>query len=48
MELNTTGPAKYICLKLSKVMRKVHKYYENKLTAFGINNKIKKPGVRNG
>ncbi|MBS4030941.1 MAG: MarR family transcriptional regulator [Clostridiales bacterium] len=36
MELNTTGPAKYICFKLSKVMRKVQKYYENRLVAFGI------------
>lgn len=36
MELNTLGPAKYICFKLSKVLRKVHKYYENRLSAFGI------------
>jgi|GEM_PF-5680237 len=27
---NIGGPSKYICFKLSKVMRKVQRYYENK------------------
>jgi len=31
-----TGPSKYICFKLSKVMRKVQRYYENNLSSFGI------------
>lgn len=30
------GPSKYICFKLSKVMRKVQRYYESNLSSFGI------------
>jgi len=30
------GPNKYICYKLSKVMRKVQKYYEQKLEPYAI------------
>lgn len=31
-----TGPSKYICFKLSRVMRKVQRYYENNLSSFGV------------
>ncbi|HBV98949.1 MAG: MarR family transcriptional regulator [Peptococcaceae bacterium BICA1-7] len=31
-----TGPSKYICFKLSKVMRKVQRYYESNLSSFGV------------
>lgn len=30
------GPSKYICFKLSTVMRKVQRYYESNLSSFGI------------
>jgi len=30
------GPSKYICFKLSRVMRKVQRYYENSLSSFGV------------
>lgn len=30
------GPSKYLCFKLSKVMRKVQRYYENSLSSFGV------------
>ena len=30
------GPSKYICFKLSRVMRKVQRYYESNLSSFGI------------
>ncbi|MFZ5643230.1 MAG: MarR family winged helix-turn-helix transcriptional regulator [Bacillota bacterium] len=33
---NIGGPSKYICFKLSKVMRKVQRYYENNLSSFGV------------
>jgi len=32
----TGGPSKYICFKLSRVMRKVQRYYESNLSSFGI------------
>lgn len=31
-----TGPSKYTCFKLSKVMRKVQRYYEKNLSSFGV------------
>lgn len=30
------NPSKYICYKLSRVMRKVHRYYESKFSQYGI------------
>jgi len=30
------GPSKYICFKLSTVMRKIQRYYESSLSSFGI------------
>ena len=30
------GPEKYICFKLNKVRRKIHRYYESKLAPFNI------------
>lgn len=37
MEKNDIGgPSKYLCFKLSKVMRKVQRYYENNLSSFGV------------
>lgn len=33
---NIGGPSQYICFKLSKVMRKVQRYYESNLSPFGI------------
>lgn len=30
------GPENYICFKLNKVRRKIHRYYESKLTSFNI------------
>lgn len=30
------GPSKYICFKLSRVVRKVQRYYESNLSSFGI------------
>lgn len=37
MEINSSGgPSKYICFKLSKVMRKVQRYYENNLSSFSV------------
>jgi len=30
------GPSKYVCFKLSTVMRKVQRYYESNLSSFGI------------
>jgi len=37
-EMNTISsrPSKYICYKLSRVMRKVHRYYESSFSQFGI------------
>ena len=35
-EVKTTGPSKYICFKLSKVMRKVQRYYESELAFYNI------------
>lgn len=36
MRQNETGPEQYVCFKLSKVMRKVQRYYEQKLTPFDL------------
>ena len=33
---NIEGPEKYICFKLNKVGRKIHRYYESKLAPFNI------------
>jgi len=33
---NNSRPSKYVCYKLSRVMRKVHRYYESKLSHYGI------------
>ena len=33
---NTEGPENYICFKLNKVRRKIHRYYESKLSPFNI------------
>jgi len=33
---NSTRPSKYLCYKLSRVMRKVHRYYESNLSQYGI------------
>ncbi|MGQ9825899.1 MAG: MarR family winged helix-turn-helix transcriptional regulator, partial [Desulfotomaculales bacterium] len=30
------GPARYICFKLNRVMRKIQRYYENGLSPYGI------------
>ena len=32
----TDGPENYICFKLNKVRRKIHRYYETKLAPFNI------------
>lgn len=31
-----TGPSRYICFNLSRVMRRVQRYYESSLSSFGI------------
>lgn len=31
-----SGPSRFICFKLAKVMRKVQRYYESRLAPFGI------------
>lgn len=31
-----SGPEKFLCFKLSRVMRKVQRYYENRLSPFGV------------
>ncbi len=33
---NTEGPERFICFKLNKVRRKIHRYYEGKLAPFNI------------
>jgi len=33
---NTQGPENYICFKLNKVRRKIHRYYESELAPFDI------------
>ncbi|OPY21438.1 MAG: hypothetical protein A4E26_01628 [Methanobacterium sp. PtaU1.Bin097] len=33
---NTEGPERFICFKLNKVRRKIHRYYEGKLASFNI------------
>lgn len=33
---NCQGPENYICFKLNKVRRKIHRYYESKLATFNI------------
>lgn len=35
-KVNNLGPERYICYKLSKVMRKVQRYYESNLAPFEI------------
>lgn len=34
--VNCQGPENYICFKLNKVRRKIHRYYESKLATFNI------------
>jgi MarR family transcriptional regulator, organic hydroperoxide resistance regulator len=34
--LETEGPSRYLCYKLSLVMRRVQRYYEGQLASFGI------------
>lgn len=34
--MENEGPENYICFKLNKVRRKIHRYYESKLAAFNI------------
>lgn len=36
MNTNSSRPSKYVCYKLSRVMRKIHRYYEGKLSHYGI------------
>lgn len=31
---NTKGPERFICFKLNKVRRKIHRYYESRLASF--------------
>lgn len=33
---NSEGPEKFICFKLNKVRRRIHRYYEGKLAPFNI------------
>ncbi|WP_088224996.1 MarR family transcriptional regulator [Desulfosporosinus sp. FKB] len=33
---NSCGPSKYICYKLSRVMRKIYRYYESNLSPYSI------------
>ena len=33
---NSSRPSKYVCYKLSRVMRKVHRYYESSFSKYGI------------
>lgn len=33
---NNEGPEKYICFKLNKVRRRIHRYYESELAPFNI------------
>lgn len=33
---NTEGPERFICFKLNKVRRKIHRYYESRLAPFEI------------
>ena len=34
--INGSGPTKYVCFKLGKVMRKVQRYYESSLASYAI------------
>ena len=36
MERPSCGPERFLCFKLSKVMRRVQRYYESKLFCFGV------------
>ena len=36
MNTNSSMPSKYVCYKLSRVMRKVHRYYESSFSQYGI------------
>lgn len=36
MKTNSSRPSKYVCYKLSRVMRKVHRYYESSFSQYGI------------
>ena len=36
MNTNSSRPSKYVCYKLSRVMRKVHRYYESCFSQYGI------------
>ena len=33
---NSSRPSKYVCYKLSRVMRKIHRYYESSFSQYGI------------
>ncbi|MHB8076465.1 MarR family winged helix-turn-helix transcriptional regulator [Desulfosporosinus fructosivorans] len=33
---NSSRPSKYVCYKLSRVMRRVHRYYESSFSQYGI------------
>ena len=36
IKTNNSRPSKYVCYKLSRVMRKVHRYYESSFSQYGI------------
>ncbi len=36
IKTNSSRPSKYVCYKLSRVMRKVHRYYESSFSQYGI------------
>ena len=36
IKTNNSRPSKYVCYKLSRVMRKVHRYYESSFSEYGI------------
>ena len=36
MNSNSSRPSKYVCYKLSRVMKKVHRYYESSFSQYGI------------
>ena len=33
---SSSRPSKYVCYKLSRVMRKIHRYYESSFSQYGI------------
>ncbi len=36
MNMNSSRPSKFVCYKLSRVMRKIHRYYESSFSQYGI------------